>query len=65
MDLIKRIFEHTGKCNPVITNIFMLKSDTMIDGDEYEKIDNDMGNYGNSFQPGSFGGTSQADVSLS
>ena len=37
----------------------------MIDEDEYDMIDNDIGNYDNSFQPGSFGGTSQVDISLS
>ena len=43
----------------------MLRSKTMIDEDEYDMIDNGIGNCDNSFQTGSFGGSSQVDVSLS
>ena len=65
MDLVKRIFEYIGSKGPVITNTLTLRSKTLIDKDKYEIIDNEIGNYNNSFQPGSFGGTSQVDVSLS
>ena len=65
MDLIKRVFDYTGKYVPVITNTLTLKSKTMIDEDEYDMIDNVICNYDNSFQSGSFGGTSQVDVILS
>ena len=49
----------------IITNIFPLKSKTMINEDEYDMIDNGICNYDNLFQPGSSGGMSQVDVSLS
>ena len=43
----------------------MLRFKTMIDEDEYEMIDNGIGDYDNSFEPGLLGGSSQVDVSLS
>ena len=43
----------------------MLSSKTMIDEDEYDIINNDISNYDNSFQSGTFGGSSEVDVSLS
>ena len=43
----------------------MLRFKTMIDEDEYEMIDNGIGDSDNSFQPGSFEMPSQVDVSLS
>ena len=54
---MKRILEYTGREGPVITNTLTLRSKTMIDEDEYNVIDNEISNYDNSFQPGSFGGT--------
>ena len=43
----------------------MLRAKTMLDEDEYDMIDNRIDDYNNSFQPGSFGGSSQVDVNLS
>ena len=54
IDLMKRIFEYTGTYGLVLTHILTLRSKTMIDEDEYDIIDNNIGNYDNSFQPGSF-----------
>ena len=51
MDLMKRIFAHTGSIGPVITNGLPLKANTMIDEDEYDTIDNGIFNCDNSFQP--------------
>ena len=64
---MKSIFEYTIREGLVVTNTTMLISKTMIDEDEdvYDMIDNGIGNYDNSFQPGSFGGSSQVGVSLS
>ena len=58
MELTKRIFEYIGRKCPVIANTLMLRSKIMIDDDEYNIIDNEIGNYDSVFQPGSFGGTS-------
>ena len=55
---MKKIFENTGRKGPVITNTLTLRSKIMIDEDEYDMIDSDIGNYDNSFQPGSLGGIS-------
>ena len=58
MDLMKRIIEYTGREGPVVTNTMILRSKTILDEDEYEMIDNRIGDYDNSFQLGSFGGSS-------
>ena len=65
MDLTNMIFEYAGAYGPVIKNTPTLRSKAMIDEDKDEIIDNEIGNYDNSFQPESFGGTSQVVVSLS
>ena len=52
MGLMNMTFEYTGRKDPVVTNKLTLRSKTMIGEDEYDTIDNDVGNYDNSFQPG-------------
>ena len=59
---MKTISEHAEREGTVIKNTIILRSKTMIYEDEYEIIDNDIGNYDNSFQPGSFGGSSQVKL---
>ena len=59
---MKRIVEYAGTKGPVFTNTLLLSSKTMIDEDEYDIIDNEIGNNDNSFQPGPFGGTSQVYI---
>ena len=62
---MKRIFEYTGRESHMITNTMMLRSKTMLDEDEYDIIDNGIGDYDNLFQSGFFGWSSQVDVILS
>ena len=64
-DLMKKIIDHTEPKGPVIKNIITLSSKTMIDEDEDDRIKNDIDDYDKSFQPGTFGGSSEVDVSLS
>ena len=61
---MKRIFE-SGKYGPVINNTLTLRSKSTIDEDEYKIKNNGICNYDNLSQLGSFGGTSQVDISLS
>ena len=49
MDLMKRIFEHIGTKSLMIKYTMMLRSKTMIDEDEYNIINNDIGHYDNLF----------------
>ena len=42
----------------------MLSSETMIDKEDFDIINNDFG-HSDPFQPGTFGGSSEVDVSLS
>ena len=60
MNLMKGMFKYIGTKGLVITNIFLLRSKTMIDKDEYDTIDNDISNSDNSFQSGS----SHVDVNI-
>ena len=61
---MKRIVNHTGNKGQVIISITMLSSETMIDKDEFDRINNDIGHF-NSFEPGTFGGSSEVDVNFS
>ena len=61
---MKRIIEHTGREDLVTKNTTTLSSKSMIDEDEYDIIDNEIGEFNNSFLPGSFGGSSHVDISL-
>ena len=63
MDLMKRIVNHTGNKGPVIKNTTTLSHETMIDEGEFDIISNDIGHY-DPFQPATFGGSSEVDVSL-
>ena len=61
---MRRIVDHTGNKGPVIKNTMMLSSKTMIDEEDDEIINNDFG-HSAQFTPGTFGGSSEVDVSLS
>ena len=54
---MKMIVNHIG-------NTMMLSSETMIDKDEFDIINIDIGHYDHLLQPGIFGGSSEVDVSL-
>ena len=49
---MKRIIDHIVNKGPVITNALTISSETMIDKDEYNIIENDIGHCDNSFQLG-------------
>ena len=54
MDLMRRIIDHTGNKGTVIKNTMMLSSETMIDKEDFDIINNDIG-HSDPFQPGIFG----------
>ena len=58
------INSYTGSKGSVITKKMMLTSETMIDKEYVEIVNNDFGHY-DKFWPGTFGGSSEMDVSLS
>ena len=64
MNFMKKIVDYTGNKVPLIWNTMMLSSDTMVDKDEFDIINNDIGYSDNIFQPGTFRGSSEVDVSL-
>ena len=64
MELITSIVNHTENKFPVIKKTMMLSSKTMIDEKENEIVNNDF-RYSDPFQPGTFAGSSEVDVSLS
>ena len=64
MELMRMIVNHTGNKGPVITNTMIIASETMIAKEYFDIINNDFG-HSAPFQPGTFGGLSEVDVSLS
>lgn len=64
MNLMRRIVDQTGNKGPVIKNTMMLSFETTIDDEDDDIINNDFG-YFAQLQPGTFGGSSEVDVSLS
>ena len=55
---MKKIMNHTG-------NKMILSSETVINKDEFEIINIDIGHYDHPLQSGIFGGSPEADVNLS
>ena len=64
MDLMRRIVDQTGNKGLVIKYTMMLSSETMIDDEDDEIINNDFGHLAQ-FHPRTFGGSSEVDASLS
>ena len=64
MELLKNIVNYTGNRVLVITQKMLLTSETMIDEEYFDIINNDFG-HSNPFQPGTFGVSSEVDVSIS
>ena len=63
MESMKSIMSHTGNKGSVITNINMLTSETLIDIEDFNIINNNVG-HSDIFQPDTFGGLSEVNVSL-